>query len=96
MFALPVFLYVPVLLPKEIQREKENSKKKNMLAWLLAILAVALFLYVYLTTLRVPALALEGAHVIVTGGSSGIGLELGIELAKRGLSMSLLLPRARF
>jgi 3-dehydrosphinganine reductase len=55
-----------------------------LLGVLLLVLVVGV-LYIYSTALRVPSLDLNGAHVIVTGGSSGIGLELGMELARRGI-----------
>lgn len=41
-------------------------------------------------TPKVPLISLEGAHVLVTGGSSGIGLALGIRLAKQGAHVTII------
>jgi 3-dehydrosphinganine reductase len=44
----------------------------------------------YLISDKVPSVNLDGAHVVVTGGSSGIGLSLAIELAKKGSHVTIL------
>lgn len=57
----------------------------SMFFWLLVLVVLAVLFYIFLFTVKVQQpFMFEGAHVIVTGGSSGIGLELGMELARRG------------
>jgi len=38
---------------------------------------------------KVAPIALSGKHVIITGGSSGIGLSLAVKLVKKGCSVTL-------
>jgi len=62
--------------------------------WLVLSLVAFLVLVVWLALLKfwattAPALATAGAHVMITGGSSGIGLALGIRLARHGAHVTI-------
>jgi len=46
--------------------------------------------YFYLATQKPRPFKFEGSHILVTGGSSGIGAELALELTKRGCHVSIL------
>jgi len=56
------------------------------------IFLILLFLlgYCYTVTQKPPLITLSGSHVIITGGSSGIGLELALELTSRGSHVTIL------
>ncbi|XP_076449005.1 3-dehydrosphinganine reductase-like [Babylonia areolata] len=60
--------------------------------WVVAVvfLAVALVLFLLSSFIAPKPIVLNGAHVLVTGGSSGIGKCLAVEAAKRGASVTLL------
>uniref|UniRef100_A0A8C4QRV4 3-dehydrosphinganine reductase n=1 Tax=Eptatretus burgeri TaxID=7764 RepID=A0A8C4QRV4_EPTBU len=62
-----------------------------MLLLLLCAALVVLFVLLYLLSPRLPprAVSLNGAHVVVTGGSSGIGKAIAIECVKRGAFVTL-------
>jgi 3-dehydrosphinganine reductase len=55
---------------------------------ILGVSAVALFLLNYV--IKSKTFSLVGAHVLVTGGSSGIGKEIAAEAVRQGASVSLL------
>jgi 3-dehydrosphinganine reductase len=55
------------------------------------ILLIAIFLGVlWYLSIRPPPVRIEGSHMIVTGGSSGIGLSLAVELSKRGANVTII------
>jgi len=60
--------------------------------WFYLILAlfVALIAICWFLSDRPPAIKIDGSHIIVTGGSSGIGLTLSKELAKRGAHVTII------
>jgi len=60
------------------------------LVWLVLSLVGFLILYCYFVTQKSPPFVFPGAHVIITGGSSGIGLELALELTRRGSNVTIL------
>ncbi|XP_050397299.1 3-ketodihydrosphingosine reductase [Patella vulgata] len=64
-----------------------------MISWwiILAIFMIFLIILYFASPLITPkALKLQGSHVLVTGGSSGIGKALAINVAKRGANITLL------
>eukprot|EP01124_Arcella_intermedia_P029332 TRINITY_DN6172_c0_g1_i1.p1 TRINITY_DN6172_c0_g1~~TRINITY_DN6172_c0_g1_i1.p1 ORF type:complete len:270 (+),score=64.13 TRINITY_DN6172_c0_g1_i1:78-887(+) len=59
----------------------------------LTILLVCFVLWVvavYFLSDSAPPVSLNGAHVVISGGNSGIGLSVAIEVAKRGASVTIL------
>jgi 3-dehydrosphinganine reductase len=56
--------------------------------WAAAVCAVGVGLLQYLTH-RVPRLDFNGKHILVTGGSAGIGLAIAKEAARRGAHVTL-------
>jgi 3-dehydrosphinganine reductase len=54
------------------------------------VLVILLLLYVYIVSKKVQSVQWNGAHVIITGGSSGIGLCVAILAVKRGSNVTII------
>ncbi|XP_049847860.1 3-ketodihydrosphingosine reductase-like [Schistocerca gregaria] len=57
---------------------------------LLAIACSIILLYLFFITERVPGINIEGANIIVTGASEGLGLQICIDLVKKGANVVLI------
>jgi len=55
----------------------------------LVVLLVVVIIICYALAYKVAPIVLSGKHVIITGGSSGIGLSLAVKLVKKGCSVTL-------
>jgi len=53
------------------------------------VLLVLVIIICYALAYKVAPIALSGKHVIITGGSSGIGLSLAVKLVKKGCSVTI-------
>lgn len=60
----------------------------EILSYISVAVLVHILIYCYFT--KKPSKSIFGKHVVVTGGSSGIGLMLSIECAKKGASVSVI------
>jgi 3-dehydrosphinganine reductase len=60
----------------------------EILIFLISVVALILVV-LYFISYKVQSISLKGKHVIVTGGSSGIGFVVADELVKRGCSVSI-------
>jgi len=62
--------------------------------WLIGICAAILFVlltsFIIHRKIRVPFLHLAGKHVVITGGSSGIGLEIAKECIRQGADVTII------
>lgn len=55
------------------------------------VLAVALIgMLLRATALRVPPRPISGSHVVITGGSEGIGLAIGLEAVRQGARVTIM------
>lgn len=54
------------------------------------VLVIVFLLYVYIVSKKVHSVQWNGAHVIVTGGSSGIGLCVAILAVRRGSNVTII------
>jgi len=61
-----------------------------MWEYILVVLLLVIIGILYLVSDSAPSVKLDGAHVIITGGSSGIGLALAIQLAKQGSNVTIM------
>lgn len=61
------------------------------------IIAILIFLHILIISLiwRKPKKSIKNRHVVVTGGSSGIGLWLGVHAAKLGANVTLVARNVR-
>lgn len=59
-------------------------------SYVLIAIVIILHLLVLKLVLRKPAKSISGKHVVVTGGSSGIGLAVAIECARRNAHVSII------
>ncbi|XP_055375143.1 3-ketodihydrosphingosine reductase isoform X2 [Condylostylus longicornis] len=57
------------------------------------ILALTIHILIYTLVTKKKPKDINGKHVVITGGSSGIGLHMAIECARRGASVTLLARR---
>lgn len=62
----------------------------NMIMYILCLCLVVSFLWFIVKTLLTSSPKIEGQHVLITGGSSGIGKSFAIDAAARGANVSLL------
>lgn len=61
------------------------------MGYVLVVLAVALLCALLRSTaLRVAPRPISGAHVVITGGSEGIGLAIGLEAAQQGARVTIM------
>ena len=58
--------------------------------WAVGILAAPIFIIYVASTFLTPSFNYKGKHVLVTGGSSGIGLEAAREYLKRGAKVTIM------
>lgn len=62
-----------------------------MASYLLVVLALAVLgLLLRATALRVVPRPIAGSHVVITGGSEGIGLAIGLEAARQGARVTIM------
>eukprot|EP01129_Flabellula_baltica_P008467 TRINITY_DN3369_c0_g1_i1.p1 TRINITY_DN3369_c0_g1~~TRINITY_DN3369_c0_g1_i1.p1 ORF type:complete len:318 (+),score=73.19 TRINITY_DN3369_c0_g1_i1:182-1135(+) len=61
-----------------------------MLLWILFVVVILVVLYVYICSDKPAPIVIDGSHVIVTGGSSGIGLAVAKELAQKGAHVTII------
>ena len=62
-----------------------------MASYVLVVLALALLgLLLRTTVLRVVPRPIVGSHVVITGGSEGIGLAIGLEAARQGARVTIM------
>jgi len=67
-----------------------HPQKNGMYLWVFALLLIlGLAYYIYRSTLRFQPFVFAGSHLFITGGSSGIGLELAKEAARRGANVTI-------
>lgn len=70
-----------------------SSTSSSFITWeiagyLLLALLVHLLIYVYVTRKRTKSIV--GRHVVITGGSKGIGLCLAVECAMKGANVTVI------
>lgn len=80
--------YVSCLLLTFVITQNKMFHLKCALLPLLAIFTVILLLIKYIT--RKPLKSVKNKHIVITGGSSGIGKSLAILLARRGAHVTIL------
>jgi len=62
----------------------------SLIFWLVLFIIFAVLLVIFLFSESQPSIKIQGSHVIITGGSSGIGLALAKELAAQGASVTII------
>ncbi|KAJ0405554.1 hypothetical protein P43SY_009603 [Pythium insidiosum] len=68
--------------------DQRNQMTSTWWMWPAGYVALCALSYIF-TKLRAPGFNVDGKHVFITGGSSGLGLSLATKLAKAGAKISI-------